>query len=154
MTTVHRPYKTVLKKIVPLPRTRIFEELCNFGGIKELLPDMLVSCHSEGTGAGATRTVVFESGGSASERIDLAYDNTLFVYSLIDNKAPDLLPFSAYVAVVELKEHQEGATQVTWSSNWTPSSPDKEAELNKTLESIYVAVLDNMVKLAWTKKTS
>jgi Polyketide cyclase / dehydrase and lipid transport len=143
-----RGYKSFVSKVVPMARAKVFAGLLDFGGVRKLLPEFLASCSCEGVGVGAVRTVQFVAGGWARERCDLAYGQSVFVYSLIENAAPNLLPFTAYVSVVTLCDVAGGGTLVEWGSNWTATRQGVEDDVRAMCEGLYTTLLAKMVERA------
>jgi hypothetical protein len=141
-------YKSFVSKLVPMARAKVFDALLDFGAVQKLLPEFLNSCTCEGVGVGAVRTVQFVAGGMAKERCDLAYEKSVFVYSLIENAAPDLLPFTSYVSVVILRDVPGGGTLVEWGSNWTATRQGVEDEVRAMCKGLYTRLLDKMIELA------
>ena len=110
------PYAVVVEKTVPISRQRFFAELMDFGGVAKLSP--------EAGRRGRVRRRRARRGphrphqgaaGPVIERLDVAYDERLFAYSIINETA---LPLERYIAVVELADAPGGGCHVRWGSNW------------------------------------
>jgi len=109
------PYAVVVEKTVPVSRQRFFAELMDFGAVGKLSPEQVDSVESEGEGLGAVRTVRIKGlPGPVIERLDVAYDERVFAYSIINETA---LPLERYIAVVELADAPDGDCHVRWDSN-------------------------------------
>ena len=107
-------YKALVEKTVDLPRKKLFDALMNFGGLETLMADMVASCEVTGSGIGASRDIKMKDGGRIVERLDVAYDDTVFGYSITYN---DAMPFVNYCAVVTLEDSGD-KTIARWGSNW------------------------------------
>ena len=126
-------------------RQKVFAALMDFGGIDKLLPpEAIDSVSCEGQGIGAVRTIQLgePSGfpGQVIERMDAAYDERIFAYSIMGVPS---LPIDEYVAVVELSDNDDGGCHVNWSSNWVSTGTMTEAEMAPTLAGLYEAILSN-----------
>ncbi len=136
-------YKVSVEKTVDLPRKRVFDILVRFDGLEKLLPDLIDSLELVGSGLGALRKVKIKSGGTVIERLDAAFDERLFAYTITFN---DALPIENYCAVVTL-EDAGGKTRARWSSNWDAKGASED-EIKTMLAGLYGALLDGLHKLA------
>lgn len=137
-------YDALVERNISIPRAKVFAMLFDFGGVKNILPDGISSCDCIGTGVGAVRTLVLADGGRVVERMEVAHDDTVFAYSIIEN---DALPLENYCAVVTLDDTPDGGTNVCYGSNWTPKGASED-EVCDMIEGLYNAILDGMVKAA------
>lgn len=136
-------YKVLVEKTLDLPRKKVFDILVQFGGLEKILPEMIESVAVTGSGVGALRDVVLKGGGKVTERLDVAYDNRVFAYSIVFN---DALPLENYCAVVTL-EDAGAKTVARWGSNWnTKGISDGEAVT--MLTGLYSNLLSGLHKLA------
>lgn len=136
------PYDALVERTIAKPRAKIFAALCDFGGVKKILPDAIKSCDLVGEGVGSVRTIVLADGGRVTERLEIAHDQSVFAYSILENNA---LPLEHYCAVVILADTANGGTSVSYGSNWTPTGTNEE-ELRGSLEGLYNAILDGIAK--------
>lgn len=137
-------YDALVEKEIPLPRAKVFANLMDFGGVKKLLPDAVTSCDCIGEGVGAERTIVLGDGGRIVERLEVAHDDALFAYSILENNA---LPVTNYFAAVTLSDTAKG-THVSWGSNWKPQGDANDDEVRAALEDLYTALIDGIAKSA------
>ena len=138
-------YKANFEVDVKSSRQTVFAALMDFGGIDKLLPEgAIVSLECEGSGIGAVRTIQLgePSGfpGEVIERLDVAYDEKVFAYSIMGTPS---LPIDDYVAVVELSDNDDGGCHVKWCSNWVTTGGMSEQEMAPTLAGLYEAILSN-----------
>ncbi len=138
-------YKASYEADVKSSRQKVFAALMDFGGIDKLLPaGAIVSLTCEGEGIGAVRTIQLGEAvgypGEVIERMDAAYDERLFAYSIMGTPS---IPMDEYVAVVELSDNADGGCHVNWSSNWVPTGSMTEAELAPMLEGLYEGIVSN-----------
>jgi hypothetical protein len=135
-------YDALVERNLALPRSRVFAALMDFGGVAKLAPEAIASCDLVGSGVGAMRTIHMAAGGSVSERLEIAHDESVFAYSIIEN---DTLPIEHYFSCVLLTDDGQGGTDVAWSSNWTAKGASED-EVRGSLEGLYGALLDAIAK--------
>ena len=138
-------YKANYEVDLKSSRQAVFAALMDFGGIGKLLPEgAILSVETEGSGIGAVRTIQLgeASGfpGEVIERLDVAYDEKVFAYSIMGTPS---LPIDDYVAVVELSDNSDGGCHVKWCSNWVTTGDMSEQEMAPTLAGLYEAILSN-----------
>ena len=136
------PYNVEVKKNVALSRAKIFAALTDFGGVAKILPEAVKTCTLVGSGVGSVRNIVLADGGTVSERLEMAHNQSVFAYSITANTA---LPVENYFACVTLADGANGSTDVVWASNWTAKGAT-EAEIKPMLEGLYTALLDGIAK--------
>ena len=95
-----------------------------------------------GSGIGSVRNIVLTDGGKVSERLEMAHDQSVFAYSIVENNA---LPVENYFACVTLADDGKGGTNVVWASNWTAKGTP-ESDIKPMLEGLYTALLDGIAK--------
>ena len=139
------PYQANYEVDVKSSRQAVFAALMDFGNLAPLLPEgAILSVDLQGEGIGAIRTIQLgePSGfpGEVVERLDVAYDESVFAYSIMGTPS---LPIVNYVAVVELSDNDDGGCHVKWCSNWTPTGDMTEQEMAPTLAGLYEAILSN-----------
>jgi len=133
-------YNVVVDKTIPVARSKVFAALMDFGGVGKLLGDAVESCTSTGSGVGALRTIKLKgTPGEVVERLDCAYEQSVFSYSIV---APCPLPLEYYHAVVTLSDAAGGGCRVVWGSNWTAKGAP-EAEVKTMLSGLY----DNLINM-------
>ena len=125
-------YKASYEADVKSSRQKVYATLMDFGGI-------------EGQGVGAVRTIQLSEAagfpGQVIERLDAAYGERLFAYSIMGVPS---LPIDEYVAVVELSDTADGGCHVKWSSNWVTTGGMTEAEMAATLAGLYETLVGNI----------
>lgn len=137
-------YNVVVDKTIPVARSKVFAALMDFGGVGKLLGDAVESCALTGSGVGAVRTIKLKGApGEVVERLDCAYEQSVFGYSII---APSPLPLDHYVAVVTLSDAAGGGCRVVWGSNWVATSAP-EAEVKTMLTGLYENLIGAIGKL-------
>ena len=55
-------YDVTVEKEINKSRAEVYDALMNFGGVKELLPDMVAKCDCKGSGVGAVREIELADG--------------------------------------------------------------------------------------------
>lgn len=138
-------YQAMYEADLKSSRQTVFAALMDFGGIGKLLPEgAILSAECAGSGIGAVRTLQLgePSGfpGEVAERLDVAYEEKVFAYSIVGVPS---LPLDNYVAVVELSDNADGGCHVKWGSNWTITGDISEQEMAPTLAGLYEAILSN-----------
>lgn len=136
------PYNVEVKKNVALSRAKVFAALTDFGGVAKILPEAIKSCNLVGSGVGSVRNIVLADGGTVSERLEMAHNQSVFAYSITANTA---LPVENYFACVTLADGANGSTDVVWASNWTAKGAP-ESDIKPMLEGLYTALLDGIAK--------
>ena len=110
---------------VNAPADTVWQSLYGFGGLEDILPDMIESCTVEGTGLGATRDIVLKDGGSAFETMS-KLDEAGMCFSYTLDRAT--LPFKNYEATVKVTDLGGGKCQIDWSSEFNGDGiSDEEA---------------------------
>ncbi len=137
-------YGALVDKTVPAARSKVFAALVDFGGVSKLLPDGIESCTLQGSGVGSVRTIKLKGApGEVVERLECAYEQSVFSYSII---APSPLPLDHYHAVVTLSDAANGGCRIVWGSNWVANGAP-EAEVKKMLEDLYNGLIAALAKL-------
>ncbi|TDU31459.1 polyketide cyclase/dehydrase/lipid transport protein [Panacagrimonas perspica] len=137
-------YSALVERTIKLSPKRTYSILVDdFGGIGKLLPEDVESVSMRGSGIGGVRVVRLKGTSSdLEERLEAAFDGRLMSYSLIKN---DVLPLTAYHAVVELADAPGGGTTIRWCSNWIAKGAP-EAEVKPMLEGLYNKIIDVIAK--------
>ena len=136
-------YSVMVERTIAAPRAKVFAALMDFGGIDKLLPDAIESCTVEGSGIGSCRHIVLKGQpGKVVERLEAAYDERLFSYSIVDESP---LPLDHYHAVVVLKDAPNGGCTVAWGSNWVAKGASND-EVKGLLSGLYTALIDALAK--------
>ena len=81
--------------------------------------------------------------GPVIERLDVACDERVFAYSIINETA---LPLERYIAVVELADAPGGGCHVRWGSNWIAKG-QPEASVCKMLTQLYTTLIDGITRI-------
>lgn len=136
-------YNVVVDKTIPVARSKVFAMLMDFGGVAKLLGDAVESCTLTGSGVGALRTIKLKgTPGEVVERLECAYENSVFSYSIV---APCPLPVDYYHAVVTLSDAAGGGCRVVWGSNWVAKGAP-EADVKAMLTGLYENLIGAMAK--------
>ena len=136
-------YKVLVERTLDLPRKKVFDILVAFGGVEKILPEMIESVEVIGSGVGALRKIKIKGGGNITERLEVAYDDHVFAYSIVFN---DSMPFENYCAVVTL-EDEGNKTVARWGSNWNAKGASED-EIKRMLTDLYGNLLAGLSKLA------
>ena len=137
-------YGVLVERTIPVARSKVFACLMDFGGISKLLPDAIESCTVTGSGIGAVRTVKLKSApGTVVERLECAYEQQVFSYSIV---AECPLPLDHYHAVVTVNDAPSGGSKIAWGSNWVAKGAP-EAEVKTMLTGLYNGLIDAIAKL-------
>lgn len=137
-------YDALVERNIKAPRARVFELLSDFGGLKMLAGEAVAECECIGHGAGSLRTVTLADGARVVERLELAHDNSVIVYSMMEN---DSMPLEKYCAVVTLTDTPDGGTSICYGSNWSPLGAEYD-DVSETLEGLYNLLIDGIEKAA------
>lgn len=142
-------YKVLVERTLDMPRKTVFDALVAFGGLERALPEMIESLEVTGSGIGALRTVKLVDGGTVTERLDVAHDDSVFGYTITSN---DALPVKNYTAIVTLAD-DGNKTIARWGSNWEAFGATEE-EVKELLTNLYGRLLDGMDKLQGPTKAA
>lgn len=122
----------------------VWKALYDFGGLENILPDMIESCKVEGTGLGATRDIVLKDGGSAFETMSKLDEANMSLSYTLDRAT---LPFKDYEAAVKVTDLGTGKCQIDWSSEFVGDgiSDEEAAELITGLYQNIIAGLNKVM---------
>ena len=138
-------YAAFVEKTIPVPRAKVFAALMDFGAIARLVPDAIETCRVEGSGVGALRHFTLKGDPQEiTERLECAYDDSVFSYSVV---TPNSLALDYYHAVVILSDAPQGACHVAWGSNWI-SRVTPAADMQVSLAELYLGLIDAIAREA------
>ena len=126
------------QRIVKVPKSYLWKRMSDFKNIGTLLPPPIidaVKCESNEIGALRYLTLGEKQKypGEIIERLEARYNQSFFVYSIMDTSC---LPVRNYIAKITLKEISEKRTEALISSNWVDKSSSPE-EMKKMFEGLY-----------------
>ena len=126
------------QRIVNVPKAYLWKIMSDFKNVGTLLPPPIideVKCESNDIGSLRYLTLGEKQKypGEIIERLEAIYDQSYFVYSIIDSSC---LPVRNYIAKIILKETSEKQTEAMISSNWIDKSSSSE-EMKKMFEGLY-----------------
>ena len=126
------------KRIVNVPKSYLWRRISDFKNVGSLLPPPIideVKCESNDIGSLRYLTLGEKQKypGEIIERLEAMYDESFFVYSIVDNSC---LPVKNYIANIEFREVSQKKTEASISSNWIDNSSSPE-EMIQMFESLY-----------------
>lgn len=126
------------KRIVNVPKSYLWRRMSDFKNVGSLLPPPIideVKCESNDIGSLRYLTLGEKQKypGEIIERLEAMYDESFFVYSIVDNSC---LPVKNYIANIEFREVSQKKTEASISSNWIDNSSSPE-EMIQMFESLY-----------------
>ena len=126
------------KRIVNVPKSYLWKRMSDFKNVGSLLPPPIideVKCESNDIGSLRYLTLGEKQKypGEIIERLEAIYDESFFVYSIVDNSC---LPVKNYIANIEFREVSQKQTEASISSNWIDISSSPE-EMIQMFESLY-----------------
>ena len=126
------------QRIVNVPKAYLWKIMSDFKNVGTLLPPPIideVKCESNDIGSLRYLTLGEKQKypGEIIERLEAMYDQSFFVYSIMDSSC---LPVRNYIAKIILKETSEKHTEAIISSNWIDKSSSPE-EMKKMFEGLY-----------------
>ena len=126
------------QRIVNVPKAYLWKRMSDFKNVGTLLPPPIideVKCESNHIGSLRYLTLGEKQKypGEIIERLEAIYDQSFFVYSIMDSSC---LPVRNYIAKIILKETSEKQTEAMISSNWIDKSSSPE-EMKKMFEGLY-----------------
>lgn len=133
-----------LHRVVNTPKTYLWKRLSDFKNVGTLLPPPIidkVECDSNKIGSLRYLTLGNKQKypGKIIERLDAKYDESVFVYSIIDKSC---LPVRNYIANIILNETSGQKTEAKISSNWIDESTSP-TEMKQMFESLYELMFSN-----------
>ena len=133
-----------LHRVVNTPKTYLWERLSDFKNVGTLLPPPIidkVECDSNKIGSLRYLTLGKKQKypGKIIERLDAKYDESVFVYSIIDKSC---LPVRNYIANIIFNETSGQKTEAKISSNWIDESTSP-TEMKQMFESLYELMFSN-----------
>ena len=126
-----------LHRVVNTPKTYLWKRLSDFKNVGTLLPPPIidkVECDSNKIGSLRYLTLGKKQKypGKIIERLDAKYDESVFVYSIIDKSC---LPVRNYIANIIFNETSGQKTEAKISSNWIDESTSP-TEMKQMFESL------------------
>ncbi len=126
------------QRIVNVPKDYLWKRISDFKNIGTLLPPPIideVKCESNQIGSLRYLTLGKKQKypGEIIERLEVKYNQSFFVYSIVDTSC---LPVRNYIAAITLKDISNKQTEAAISSNWVDKSPSPE-EMKKMFEALY-----------------
>ena len=126
------------QRIVNVPKAYLWKIMSDFKNVGTLLPPPIideVKCESNKIGSLRYLTLGEKQKypGEITERLEAMYNQSFFVYSIVDTSC---LPVRNYIAKIILRETSEKQTEAMISSNWIDKSSSSE-EMKKMFEGLY-----------------
>lgn len=133
-----------LHRVVNTPKTYLWKRLSDFKNVGTLLPPPIidkVECDSNKIGSLRYLTLGKKQKypGKIIERLDAKYDESVFVYSIIDKSC---LPVRNYIANIIFNETSGQKTEAKISSNWIDESTSP-TEMKQMFEGLYELMFSN-----------
>lgn len=133
-----------LHRVVNTPKTYLWKRLSDFKNVGTLLPPPIIDkVECDGNKIGSLRYLTLGNKqkypGKIIERLDAKYDESVFVYSIIDKSC---LPVRNYIANIILNEKSGQKTEAKISSNWIDESTSP-TEMKQMFESLYELMFSN-----------
>lgn len=121
---------------LPVPASKIWELVRDFGGARKWLGGMVQSLELEGEGVGAVRTITLPGDTKLHEQLQ-AHDEEgmTFTYAIV-RESP--LPASDYVAKFKLVETGADSCRIEWGSTFEPVGLP-EADVKPMIQGIYTS---------------
>ena len=126
------------QRIVNVPKAYLWKIMSDFKNVGTLLPPPIideVKCESNKIGSLRYLTLGERQKypGEITERLEAMYNQSFFVYSIVDTSC---LPVRNYIANITFKEISKKQTETKISSNWIDKSSSPE-EMKKMFEGLY-----------------
>tara|TARA_B100001778_G_scaffold93510_1_gene76411 strand:- start:333 stop:782 length:450 start_codon:yes stop_codon:yes gene_type:complete len=126
------------QRIVNVPKAYLWKIMSDFKNVGTLLPPPIideVKCESNKIGSLRYLTLGEKQKypGEITERLEAMYNQSFFVYSIVDTSC---LPVRNYIANITFKEISKKQTETKISSNWIDKSSSPE-EMKKMFEGLY-----------------
>ena len=141
------------QRIVNVPKAYLWKIMSDFKNVGTLLPPPIideVKCESNKIGSLRYLTLGEKQKypGEITERLEAMYNQSFFVYSIVDTSC---LPVRNYIANITFKEISKKQTETKISSNWIDKSSSPE-EMKKMFEGLYELMFLNSEAIYRDKK--
>ena len=141
------------QRIVNVPKAYLWKIISDFKNVGTLLPPPIideVKCESNKIGSLRYLTLGEKQKypGEITERLEAMYNQSFFVYSIVDTSC---LPVRNYIANITFKEISKKQTETKISSNWIDKSSSSE-EMKKMFEGLYELMFLNSETIYRDKK--
>lgn len=141
------------QRIVNVPKAYLWKIISDFKNVGTLLPPPIideVKCESNKIGSLRYLTLGEKQKypGEITERLEAMYNQSFFVYSIVDTSC---LPVRNYIANITFKEISKKQTETKISSNWIDKSSSPE-EMKKMFEGLYELMFLNSETIYRDKK--
>ena len=141
------------QRIVNVPKAYLWKIISDFKNVGTLLPPPIideVKCESNKIGSLRYLTLGEKQKypGEITERLEAMYNQSFFVYSIVDTSC---LPVRNYIANITFKEISKKQTETKISSNWIDKSSSPE-EMKKMFEGLYELMFLNSEAIYRDKK--
>jgi len=134
--------KAMWKTQINAPADAVWATIRDFGGLRKFVAS-IAQCTVKGSGVGATRTIAFEGGGGAVERLEGLHDaKRTLTYSIIEGE----LPFEGYLSTMAVRDLGKGRCEVSWSATFEPKGAS-EADGKAIIEGVYTEGFAGLKKL-------
>ena len=141
------------QRIVNVPKAYLWKIMSDFKNVGTLLPPPIIDeVKCESNKIGSLRYLILgekqKYPGEITERLEAMYNQSFFVYSIVDTSC---LPVRNYIANITLKEISKKETETKISSNWIDKSSSPE-EMKKMFEGLYELMFLNSETIYRDKK--
>lgn len=121
----------------------LWPKVANFGGLPELVPEMVASGSVEGAGVGSVRTLNFADGKSGKETL-ISFHPELFrfAYSMQD---PAPFPWEQYFVTYQLHALGAGQTHLLITGFYHPTGGEPGA-VKGILERVYRTIFEGLAR--------
>tara|TARA_Y100000766_G_scaffold263670_1_gene255820 strand:- start:134 stop:583 length:450 start_codon:yes stop_codon:yes gene_type:complete len=141
------------QRIVNVPKAYLWKIMSDFKNVGTLLPPPIIDeVKCESNKIGSLRYLKLgekqKYPGEITERLEAMYNQSFFVYSIVDTSC---LPVRNYIANITLKEISKKQTETKISSNWIDKSSSPE-EMKKMFEGLYELMFLNSETIYRDKK--
>ncbi len=121
---------------LPVPATKIWELVRDFGGIQKWVGPMIQNLEIEGEGVGAIRTLTLPGDTKLSEELKtFDEEGRSFSYAII-GKSP--LPVADYLSTFKLVETGANSCRIEWSSTFEPVGIS-DSDAKPMIEGLYTS---------------
>ena len=129
-------------KTIGVPAERVWDTVRAFSGLERYFT-MFASSTTEGSGVGATRTLLLPDGGRFFERLE-SLDDTSRTLTYAALESP--LPIENYLGTVTVEDAGGGRSRVTWSARFDVA-PEHEAAVVGALSGAYANGIEGLETL-------
>ncbi len=127
--------------MINAPADEVWKVISDFGALNTFV-EAVVKCTTDGSEAGAIRTLTLQDGGEVKERL-LSLDNKKRILKYTISESP--MPIENYEGKMEVKNLSDTKSEFIWSSTFE-AAEGTEQDMKKALSGLYSLGVEGLKK--------